>query len=329
MAILVSGGAGYIGSVTVHQLIAAGQEVVVLDTLEKGHAAALPPGVKLYQGSTGDAALVMRILSENRVDAAIHFAAYIEVNESVKDPQKYLANNIVNGIAFLDALVKAGVGRIVFSSSAAVYGMPKRMPIPEDAPKQPINPYGLTKHIFEGVLASYYAAYGLSSVSLRYFNAAGALPDGSLGEDHDPESHLIPLVIRAAMGKRRSISVFGTDYPTPDGTCVRDYIHVLGLADAHIRALAYLERHPGAHAFNVGTGKGLSVKEIIGAVKRVTRKDFAVEQAPRRPGDPPELVADPGNIGRELGWTPAHSRIDDIVASAWKWHSTHPDGFGG
>jgi UDP-glucose 4-epimerase len=326
MPILVTGGAGYIGSVTVELLRQGGQQVVVLDNFSHGHRAALDPDVPLYTGEVEDAALVARIAREHSIDACVHFAALIEAGESVKDPAAYFKNNTAQGISFLHALVAAGIQRVVFSSTAAVYGEPVTVPIPEDHPQWPTNPYGWSKFFMERVLETYHHAYGLRFVALRYFNAAGAT--GRRGEHHEPESHLIPNVIFAALGKRPQVSVFGQDYPTPDGTCVRDYIHVADLASAHLLALEHLRSGGACEAINLGNGKGYTVLEVIDAVRKVSGREFPVRMEGRRPGDPARLVASAEKAHRVLGWQPRHPELEDIVRSAWEWRLAHPDGYG-
>jgi UDP-glucose-4-epimerase GalE len=316
--ILVTGGAGYIGSHTAKRLHQAGLEPVVLDDLSLGHewAARFGPFVR---GSIHDADLVQRTIRQHHIEAVIHFAAASSVGESVQNPRKYVHNNVFGTVALLDAMLEAGVRRIVFSSTAATYGNPVRVPIDESHPTTPINPYGESKLYLERVMHAY-ETYGLQWVALRYFNAAGADPDGELGEVHQPESHLIPLCIEAAQGKR-TLQVYGTDYPTPDGTAIRDYIHVFDLADAHIRALEYLEHGGQSTAMNLGVGKGYSVGEVIASVERVTRRTVARTDAPRRAGDPPELVADPSKAMRELTWQPQYTDLDRIVETAWGFFS--------
>jgi UDP-glucose-4-epimerase GalE len=323
--ILVTGGAGYIGSHTVRLLLAGGHEVTVLDSLVYGHRAAVPPG-RLVVGDIGDAAGLDRLFAE-RPEAVVHFAAFAYVGESVTDPAKYYANNLVGSLTLLDACRRHGVAKFVFSSTCATYGTPEKVPITEAEKQAPINPYGNSKLAFERALADYAAAYPFGFCALRYFNAAGASPDGTIGEDHDPETHLIPLVIQAATGKRPHVGVFGTDYPTPDGTCVRDYIHVDDLAAAHVLALDKLG--PGvALRYNVGTGRGYSVREVIRTVEEVSGLKVPVVEGPRRAGDPAELVADSGLIRRELGWSPRYPELRQILGTAWNWHRTHPDGYG-
>ena len=326
MNILVTGGAGYIGSHTVRLLLARGHDVTVLDNLSYGHRQAVPAD-RLVVGDLGDAAGLDRLLADRRVEAVVHFAAFAYVGESVKDPAKYYANNLVNSLTLLDACRRAGVRKFVFSSTCATYGTPTAVPITEDEKQLPINPYGNTKLAFERALADYAAAYPFGYCALRYFNASGASPDGTIGEDHDPETHLIPLVYQAAMGKRPHIEVFGTDYPTPDGTCVRDYIHVDDLAEAHILALDAI-RPESALAYNVGIGRGYSVREVIRTAEEVSGLKVPVKEGPRREGDPPALVADADKIRKDLGWSPTYTELRPIMETAWNWHKTHPDGYG-
>jgi UDP-glucose-4-epimerase GalE len=316
--ILVVGGAGYIGSHAVKALRARGFRPVVLDNLSTGHAAAVE-GVELIRGDLGDTALLDGIFSGHRIHGVMHFAALIFVGESEKDPLAYYDNNVVRTHRLLEVMLRHGVKRFIFSSSAAVYGTPDRVPIPEDTRPRPINPYGNTKFVVELLLADLARACGLHYAALRYFNAAGADADGQLGESHDPENHLIPLVLDATAGRREAVQVFGTDYPTPDGTCVRDYIHVTDLVDAHIRAIEALERHP-ALVLNLGTGRGYSVRVIVKIAGEVTGRPVPVRESARRPGDPPALVADPGRARDRLGWAPAQSDIATIVRTAWNWH---------
>lgn len=325
MRILVTGGAGYVGSHAVRCLLGHGHEVWVYDDLAQGHRAAVPAG-RLIEGHLAQRDRLTAALREHRIEAVMHFAALALVGESVANPARYYDNNVVGSLALLDAMRAARVERIVFSSTTATYGAPARVPIPEDTPQRPINPYGFTKLVIEQALADYAQAYGFAYAALRYFNAAGASPTGDLGEDHDPESHLIPLVLQVALGQRGAITVFGNDYPTPDGTCVRDYVHVDDLAAAHLLALDRLRPGEGLK-LNLGTGQGHSVQEVIEAARRVTGHAIPVEQGPRRPGDPPELVADARRARDVLGWTPAYTAIEPIIATAWKWHSTHPRGY--
>ena len=325
MAILVTGGTGYVGSVTVERLRANGEQVVVLDDLARGHRAALEDGIPLYQGNIGDCALVARIAREHRLESCIHFAALIEVGESVIDPAKYFENNVGYGIAFLGALMREGVRQLVFSSTAAIYGDPERIPITEQGRKWPKNPYGWSKLFMERLLESYDAAYGLKFVALRYFNAAGATE--KCGEDHRPESHLIPNVLAAALGRQQAICVFGNNYPTPDGTPIRDYIHVVDLADAHIRALEHLRRGGPSDFLNLGTGQGYSVLEVIECAREITGRDIPIQMESPRAGDPARLIADPTKAKAVLGWEPVVSDLRSIVRSAWDWRLRRPSGY--
>ena len=327
MAILVTGGTGYIGSVTVERLLAKGEQVVVLDDLVHGHRAAVPAEVPLYQGNIGDRELVARIAREHTLESCIHFAALIEVGESVLKPAKYFENNTAQGIALLGALVEAGVRRVVFSSTAAVYGEPEQIPITEQSRKWPKNPYGWSKLFMERILDSYDTAYGMKFAALRYFNAAGATE--KCGENHKPESHLIPNVLAAAMGTAPAIRVFGNNYPTPDGTPIRDYIHVVDLAEAHIRALDHLRSGGASDFMNLGTGSGYSVLEVIACAREVTGRDIPVQMEPPRAGDPDRLIADPSRAKALLGWQPAVSDLPSIMRSAWDWRLRHPDGYPG
>lgn len=325
MAILVTGGAGYIGSVTVAALLAGGEQPVVLDNLVYGHREAIPGEVPFYEGDIGDSDLVGKIAAEHDITACMHFSAYAYVGESVEEPSKYFNNNVVQTIALLDKLVDLGIKRFVFSSTCATYGEPQYTPIDESHPQLPTNPYGWTKLMAEQALRAYDKAYGLRFVALRYFNACGAA--GDLGEDHDPETHLIPLVLAAAAGKIPEVSIFGDDYPTPDGTAVRDYIHVSDLADAHILALRYLESGGDSDVFNLGNGNGYSVNEVIEAARRVTGKPVPATVAARRAGDPSKLVADAQKARSVLGWEPRFPELESIIDSAWAWHSANPDGY--
>ena len=320
MRVLVTGGGGYIGSHTAKALARAGHEVVVLDNFSGGHRWAIKWG-PCVDGDLADSALVAAALKTYGIDAVLHFAASIQVGESVRDPKKYFWNNVVNTLRLLDAMLETGVAHIVFSSSAAVYGNPEKVPIPEAHPARPVNPYGETKLMMERALQAYGTAYGLRWMALRYFNAAGADPDGELGEAHDPESHLIPLVIRAALGRIPHVEVFGTDYPSPDGTAIRDYIHIADLADAHLKALEHLTRGGESMALNLGTGQGHTVREVIAAVAKVAGREVPARNAPRRQGDPPALVADPTKAMSLLNWKPGFAELDQIVKSAWNWHS--------
>ncbi len=326
MNVLVTGGAGYVGSHAIRALLAAGHEVVVLDNLSAGHAKAVPAEAELIVGDIEDATLLDAVFGQTPFDAVMHFAALIEVGESVRDPLRFYANNVGNSIRLLQAMQRHDVTRCVFSSTCAVYGVPDRMPLVEDMPTAPASPYARAKLAVEWALADSTTAWGLGYTALRYFNAAGARADASIGEDHSPESHLIPNVLFVPLGRRDEIKIFGTDYPTPDGTCVRDYVHVEDLADAHVMALDALR--PGEQrCYNVGTGCGASVREVLEVARDVTGHAIPAVEEPRRPGDVPVLTADMTKIGRELRWKPRHADIRDIVASAWAWHTSHPRGF--
>jgi UDP-glucose 4-epimerase len=326
MAILVTGGAGYIGSVMVELLCNRGEKVVVLDNLMRGHRAAVDPGVPFYQGCIGDRNLVANICREHEIEACIHFAALAYVGESVASPNLYFENNVEKGIALLDALTGAGVRNFVFSSTCATYGEPVRIPIDEQHPQQPTNPYGWSKFFLEKILAAYDHAYGLRYVSLRYFNAAGATR--VRGEHHYPETHIIPNVLFTAMGKLPHVTIFGGDYPTPDGTAIRDYIHVVDLGSAHILALDYLRKGGSSESINLGTGQGYSVMELIETARSVTNRPIKVEITPRRPGDPSRLIADSEKARSVLGWQLYYPNLKSIIATAWEWHQAHPDGYG-
>jgi UDP-glucose 4-epimerase len=330
--VLAVGGAGYVGSHVVRELCARRHHVVVLDDLSTGHAqavrAASRGAAELVQGDVGDQILVRDILRSRKIDAVMHFAAASLVGESMESPSKYWRNNVSCTVELLDAMARAGVDRIVFSSSAAVYGEPIQTPIPEDHPKSPTSTYGMTKLAIEHMLASYYSAHGIKSISLRYFNAAGADSSGDIGEDHDPETHLIPIVLKTALGLRQRLSIFGTDYPTPDGTCVRDYVHVCDLAKAHLAALEGLAGQAGALAYNLGNGAGFSVWEVLRCAERIVGRTIPAVEDQRRPGDPAVLVASSELAQRELGWKPAQASLEDIIASAWAWHSATPGGYG-
>jgi len=317
--ILVTGGAGYVGSHACKALAAAGHTPVVYDNLSRGHREFARWG-PLEVGDLGEAAKLDAVFARHRIDAVMHFAALAYVGESVEQPALYYRNNVGGTLELLEAMRRAGVGLMVFSSTCATYGVPERMPITEDLPQQPINPYGATKLMIERVLRDYEPAYGLRSVALRYFNAAGCDPGGEVGEDHEPETHLIPRVLMAADGMLPRIDVFGTDYPTPDGTCLRDYIHVADLADGHVRALDYLQRGGASSAINLGTGRAFSVREVIAAAERVTGRRIPVHEGPRRAGDPPVLVADATRARTLLGFAPRYSEIEPIVETAWRWH---------
>jgi UDP-glucose 4-epimerase len=325
MRILVTGGAGYIGSHCIRLFLERGHDVWVYDNLCYGHKKAVP-AERLIIGDLAEMARLDQALLGHRIEAVVHFAAFAYVGESVADPAKYYQNNTVNTLGLLECMRRNRVSRIVFSSTCATYGVPEHVPITEEEPQKPINPYGRGKLVVEWALEDYARAYGLGYAALRYFNAAGARPDGTIGEDHDPEPHLIPLVLLAALGRKPHIEVFGTDYPTPDGTCIRDYIHVDDLADAHLLALEKIEPGRGLRC-NVGTGKGYSVREVIRTAEEVTGKRITVKEGPRRPGDPPMLVASSEKIQRELGWHPRYTELRPIIETAWNWHRTHPKGY--
>ena len=318
--ILVTGGAGYIGSHMVQALVRAGQPVLVLDNLSTGHAEAVPEGL-LIRGDVGDAALLERLFTSHPIKAVIHFAGFIQVGESVADPGRYYQNNVSATQVLIDALCRHQILRLVFSSSAAVYGAPVSSPILETAALAPINPYGRSKAFVEAMLQDYARAYGLRSVALRYFNAAGADPGGQLGERHEPETHLIPRILRVAAGEDATVTLFGTDYATPDGSCIRDYVHVTDLCSAHHLALQYLEHAEGASAFNLGNGAGHSVREVIAVARSVTGRPIPVMEAPRRAGDPAVLVASSAQAQAVLGWRPRHADLSGILQDAWRWQN--------
>ena len=328
MNVLVTGGAGYIGSHTVRELVRRKHRVVVLDNLSRGHGPAVS-GARLVRGDICDRELLGELLAREKIEAVLHFAASSLVGESVRFPSEYYNNNVVKGLSLIDTLAGAGVRSLVFSSTAAVYGEPREIPIPEEHATDPTNPYGATKLALEGALRWYGEAYGMRWISLRYFNAAGADPAGDIGEDHDPETHLIPLVLKVALGHKPHLDVFGSDYPTPDGTCVRDYIHVNDLAVAHILALEALAAGASSTVYNLGNGNGYSVLEVIRAAEAVTGRPVPVRYAARRPGDPPALVAGAAKIKRELGWRPRFESLQAMLETAWRWHSGHPRGFKG
>jgi UDP-glucose 4-epimerase len=324
MRILVTGGAGYIGSTVAAQLLELGHSVVVIDDLRRGHRAAVPSGAELVVGNVGDSEALERAFSAGAVDAVMHFAALAEVGESMKSPAAYFGNNTSNTLRLLEGMLANSVTKIVFSSTAAVFGSPERTPIEETAPKRPTNPYGESKLQVEQMLAWFHQIHGLRYATLRYFNVAGGSPNR--GEDHHPESHLIPRILQVALGQHKSIKIFGDDYPTPDGTCVRDYIHVSDLAQAHVLALGALENRAPL-IYNLGNGKGFSVQEVVETARRVTGDAIPAEIEARRPGDPPVLVASSEKIIRELGWKPKYAALETIIASAWEWHRTHPKGY--
>ncbi|MGV0026741.1 UDP-glucose 4-epimerase GalE [Phormidesmis priestleyi ANT.L61.2] len=320
--ILVTGGAGYIGSHAVLALQQAGYQVVVLDNLVYGHRDIVEKvlQVELVVGDTNDRALLDRLFADHAIAAVMHFAAYTYVGESVTQPEKYYRNNVVGTLTLLEAMVAASIKQFVFSSTCATYGVPTIVPIPENHSQNPINPYGITKLMVEKILADFDKAYDFKSVSFRYFNAAGADPQGRLGEDHQPETHLIPLVLMAALGKLESIAIFGTDYPTPDGTCIRDYIHVTDLAQAHVLGLEYLLKGGQSDVFNLGNGSGFSVKEVIETARQVTEKNIVAVEHDRRPGDPPALVGSGEKARTMLGWSPEYADLHKILIHAWQWH---------
>lgn len=326
MHIFVTGGAGYVGSHCVRALLDAGHAVTVFDNLMHGHRAAVDRRAALIQGDLAEPAAISAALAAAPHDAVMHFAGLINVGESVSEPVRYFRANTAYTMNLLDAMRDAGVKRLVFSSTCAVYGPPEQLPLVESMPRRPISPYGESKLAVEWLLAGCATAWGLGSVALRYFNASGAAADASIGEDHQPETHLIPLILQVALGQRDAITIFGDDYPTPDGTCVRDYVHVEDLAAAHIAAVQ-AARDGVAACYNVGTGSGNSVLEVIEAARSVTGHEIPVRRAARRPGDPPGLYADPALIRRELNWSPRWTSIREIVASAWKWHSANPRGY--
>lgn len=321
MNVFVTGGAGYIGSTCVEELLQAGHRVTVFDNLSEGHRGAVDPRARFIEGCLGNRELVRESLAQSKAEAIIHFAANALVGESMTNPGKYFRNNVAHGLNLLDAAVECHVRKLVFSSTCATYGMPERVPITEDLPQQPINVYGESKLMFEKMLKWYHQIHGLEFVAFRYFNAAGA--SERFGEHHNIESHLIPNVLKVALGQKSHVEIFGTDYPTPDGTCIRDYIHIIDLAAAHILALA-----PGKKGFfNLGNGSGYSVREVIQACEKVTGRKIATVEKPRRPGDPPRLLASAQQVRTVLGWQPQYPKLEDIVATAWKWHRAHPNGY--
>jgi UDP-glucose-4-epimerase GalE len=326
MHILVTGGAGYIGSHAVRLFLSRGHEVWVYDNLQMGHRAAVP-AERLIVGDLSELARLDQALVLHRIEAIVHFAAFAFVGESVTNPAKYYQNNLVNGLNLLESARRHGVPRFVFSSTCATYGIPQKVPITEDEPQKPINPYGTTKLTLEHALADYARAYGMGVAMLRYFNASGASPDGTIGEDHDPETHLIPLLLQTLLGQRSHVEVFGTDYPTPDGTCIRDYIHVDDLAEAHLLALQALSPQKELR-YNLGTGRGYSVREVVRVVEEVTGKKVPLKEGSRRAGDPPVLVAGVEKVRGELGWQARYTDLRAIVETAWNWHRKHPNGYG-
>ncbi len=323
MNIFLTGGAGYIGSATADMLLQAGHSVTVYDSLVTGYRAAVPGAARFIQADLADSSALADALASEKFDAVMHFAAFIEAGESMKDPGKFFRNNLANSLTLIETAVRAGVRRFVLSSTAAVYAS-SDAPLSEDSPIEPANAYGFTKLAIEQALEWYRRIHGLHYAALRYFNACGALP--GRGEAHQPESHLIPLVLKTALGQREAVSIYGTDYPTPDGTCIRDYIHIADLVSAHLLALEALGERDRL-VYNLGNGNGYSVREVIEAARRVTGRPIPAVESPRRPGDAPRLVASSEKIRRELGWTPQHPGLDDIIASAWEWHSSHPEGY--
>ncbi|MCI1287702.1 MAG: UDP-glucose 4-epimerase GalE [[Lactobacillus] timonensis] len=327
MAILVAGGAGYIGSHMVADLVEKGYDVVVADNLSTGHRAAINSQAHFYEGDIRNREFLDELFTKEKIDAVVHFAAFSLVAESMKKPLKYFDNNTGGMITLLEAMHDHGIKYIVFSSTAATYGIPEHMPIKESDPQVPINPYGESKLAMEKIMKWCDQAYGIKFVALRYFNVAGAKPDGSIGEDHHPETHLVPIILQVAAGKRDELSIFGDDYNTPDGTNVRDYVHPMDLADAHILAIKYLQAGNPSDAFNLGSSTGFSNKQMLEAAREVTGKPIPAKMAPRRPGDPDALVAASDKARSVLGWKPQYDDVHDIIASAWKWHSTHPQGY--
>lgn len=329
MNILVTGGAGYIGSHVVEELQKSGFTPIVYDNFSTGHAAAVPEDVQLVEGDIHDVRFAKHIMEQFEIDAVIHFAASSLVGESMVDPAKYYFNNVEGSLHLLEAMRGSGVDRIVFSSTAAVYGEPEQVPITEDSKLQPTNVYGRSKLMIEKMLADYDMAYDFRYVALRYFNAAGASPTRDIGEDHNPESHLIPLILKTAQGVRKQVAIFGTDYPTEDGTCIRDYIHVCDLAKAHVLALQHLLKGGSSRVYNLGSENGFSVRQMIDCAKKVTAVDFTVVEEARRAGDPAVLIASSEKIRSELGWVPQHSSVEEVIGTAWKWHKGHPRGYEG
>lgn len=327
--ILVVGGAGYIGSHVVRLLVEQNAQVIVFDNLSAGHEQAVPRNIPLFEGDLLDKASLSRVFQEYpAIDTVMHFGASISVGESVRNPSLYYRNNVTGTLSLLDAMVEAGVSKLVFSSTAATYGEPQQVPIPESHPKHPTSPYGHSKLVVEQILQAYEVAYGLRSVIFRYFNASGAHPSAQIGEDHRPEEHLIPVAIKAAQGLRPSLKLFGTDYPTPDGTCVRDYIHVCDLAEAHWKGVQWLADGKPSETFNLGNGEGYSVRQVVELVSEVTGMQVPFETADRRAGDPAVLVASSAKAKELLGWEPQRPQLKTIIEDAWRWHSTHPNGYG-
>lgn len=326
MAILVTGGAGYIGSHTVVELLSQGEEVVVVDNLQTGHLPAVK-GASYYQVDLRDSKALSEVFSKHTIEAVIHFAASSLVGESVEKPLMYYENNLLASHSLVSVMVEHGVKKIVFSSTAATYGEPKEVPISEDSETTPTNPYGETKLAMEKMFRWCDGAYGLKSISLRYFNAAGAHPHGIIGEDHTPETHLIPIILQVALGQREHIGIYGDDYPTKDGTCIRDYIHVMDLANAHWLALEHLRKNDVSDVFNLGNGRGFSVKEVIETARTVTKHEIPAVVSPRRAGDPAVLIASSEKAQRTLGWKPKYNQLETIIETAWNWHKNNPDGY--
>ncbi|MFC0523620.1 UDP-glucose 4-epimerase GalE [Pontibacillus salicampi] len=327
MSILVCGGAGYIGSHAVAELIDQGEDVIVVDSLETGHEEAVIEGAVFYQGDMREEGFLERVFAENEIDSVMHFAANSLVGESVENPLKYYDNNVYGAITLLKVMARHDVLQIVFSSTAATYGEPNQIPIQESDATAPTNPYGETKRAIERMLMWAEQAHGIRSIVFRYFNVAGADPKGRLGEDHRPETHLIPIILQVAQGKRDKILMFGDDYPTADGTCIRDYIHVTDLVDAHILAVRKLQDGAQSATYNLGNGQGFSVKEVVDAVRKVTGHEIPAEVAPRRAGDPAKLVASSEKAKRELGWVPQYAQVEQMIESAWDWYQKHPNGY--
>ena len=324
MRILVTGAAGYIGSVCAEVLIARGHEVIALDDLSEGHKEALHPKARFFEVNLHDYASLNSVFSQTQIDAVMHFAARCLVEESVREPAMYYRANVAAGINLLDSMLRHGVKRMIFSSTAAAYGEPEKTPIPEEHPTRPINPYGASKLLFERILQEFKDNSGLEYVVMRYFNAAGASKER--GEDHHPETHILPILFEVALGQRNAFSLYGTDYPTPDGTCIRDYVHVMDIAESHVLALERISEVSG-RVFNVGNSRGFSVREVLSAAERITGRKISAREASRRPGDPAELVASSDRIRRELGWSPRHSDLDTIIKSAWAWKQRFPNGY--
>lgn len=324
MKVLITGGAGYIGSVVTAELIARGHHVFVYDNLSHGFRAAVPKKIDLIVGDIADKANLTRVITTCGIEAIMHFAALIEAGESMKAPERYFRNNSVNTLSLLEVMLETGVKKFVFSSTAALYGNPENIPIRETDALKPTNAYGESKLLVERILEWFHGIHGLKYASLRYFNAAGATE--TLGEAHIPETHLIPIILQVAAGKRESIAIYGTDYPTADGTCVRDYVHVADLAQAHLLALEALDEKP-QQIYNLGNGRGFSVREVIEAARKITAKQIVAVESPRRPGDPAVLVASSEKIKQELGWSPQHAELEQIIDSAWRWYQNHPNGY--